>query len=145
MMIYIDNGLKIKNIQKSDYRFLYDLLDERDNIVNISHKKMPTYKQHLKFVDSKPYLKWYVIYYRNNRIGSAYISKQNEIGIHFKKSFNIHKLHKSVMDILIKKNPKKRYLVNVSPKNKKDIIFLHTYGFKLIQYTYELTNSKKVM
>lgn len=142
-MVDITNDLKLRNIQKSDYRFLYDLLEERDPIVNISHKKMPTYKQHSKFVGSKPYLKWYVIYSGNQRIGSAYISKQNEIGIHFKKSFNICELHKSVMSMMIGRNPKKRYLVNVSPKNKKNINFLQTYGFKLIQYTYELTNSKK--
>ena len=52
-------------VSKSDFRFLYDLLKERTSSTNISHKKMPTYKEHVKFVNSKPYAKWYVIHFQN--------------------------------------------------------------------------------
>ena len=41
------NKIKLKAVSKSDYRFLYNLLKERDSKVNISHKKMPTYNEHL--------------------------------------------------------------------------------------------------
>ena len=66
-------------VRKSDATFLYDLLKERESNVNISHKKMPTYAQHIKFIESRPYSKWYVIILNNQKIGSAYLSKQNEI------------------------------------------------------------------
>jgi len=143
MMIDIDYKLKLKDVKSSDHKFLYELLSKRDSDTNISHKKMPTYKQHVKFVTSKPYSKWYVAYIGNDKIGSVYISKQDEIGIHLIKSSDMPQLRKSVIDLVITKNPRKRYLVNVNPKNKKMIQFLQKNGFRLIQYTYELVNSKK--
>ena len=79
--------VKLKIVSKSDYRFLYDLLIERDTRVNISHKKMPTYNQHVSFVSAKPYSKWYVILYGVNKAGSIYLTSRNEIGIFIKKSF----------------------------------------------------------
>jgi hypothetical protein len=35
-------------------------------------------------------------------------------------------------------NPKKQYLANVNPKNKKSIKFFKKNNFKILQYTYEL-------
>jgi hypothetical protein len=142
MMIDTNYKLKLKDVKSSDYEFLYELLSNREPNVNISHRKMPNYKQHVKFVTSKPYFKWYVIYRGNNKIGSVYISKQDEIGIHLIKSSDILQLSRSIMDLIITKNPRKRYLVNVNPKNKKMIQFLQKNGFNLIQYTYELIDSK---
>ena len=132
-------SIKLKRVSKSDYRFLYDLLMERDLRQNISHKKMPTYNQHVSFVSSKPYSKWYVILYGANKIGSVYLTSQNEIGIFIKKSFQNKKIGNIVLCKLIQKNPKKRYLANVNPKNTKSIKFFKDNGFKLIQYTFELS------
>ena len=123
-----------------DYRFLYNLLKERDPLANISHKKMPSYHEHVLFVSSKPYSKWYVILYGANKVGSIYITTQNEIGIFIKKSFQDKQIGSVVLKKLIQKNPKKRYLANVSPKNKNSINFFKKNKFKLIQYTFELNN-----
>ena len=131
--------VKLKIVSKSDYRFLYDLLMERDTRVNISHKKMPTYNQHVSFVSAKPYSKWYVILYGANKAGSIYLTSQNEIGIFIKKSFQNKQLGNIALHKLIQKNPKKRYLANVNPKNKKSISFFKKNRFKLIQYTFELS------
>ena len=112
---------------------------ERDSRQNISHKSMPTYNQHVSFVSSKPYSKWYVILYSANKIGSVYLTPQNEIGIFIKKSFQNKKIGNVVLCRLIQKNPKRRYLANVNPKNTKSIKFFKDNGFKLIQYTFELS------
>ena len=53
--------LKLREIKDSDFTFLYKLLKERDSKENISHKEMPSYKEHIKFVKSRPYQKWYII------------------------------------------------------------------------------------
>ena len=135
--------VKLKTVSKSDYRFLYNLLMERDTRANISHKKMPTYNQHVSFVSAKPYSKWYVILYRVNKVGSIYLTSQNEIGIFIKKSFQNKQIGNIALRKLIQKNPKKRYLANVNPKNKKSIRFFKNSGFKLIQYTFELNKIKK--
>ena len=134
--------LKLKPVSKSDYRFLYDLLMERNPKANISHKKMPTYNEHVSFVSAKPYSKWYVILYRVNKVGSIYLTSQNEIGIFIKKSFQNKQIGNIALRKLIQKNPKKRYLANVNPKNKKSIRFFKNSGFKLIQYTFELSKIK---
>ena len=134
--------MKLKPVSKSDYRFLYDLLMERNPRANISHKKMPTYNEHLSFVSAKPYSKWYVILYRVNKVGSIYLTSQNEIGIFIKKSFQNKQIGNIALRKLIQKNPKKRYLANVNPKNKKSIHFFKNNGFKLIQYTFELSKIK---
>ena len=133
--------IKLKTVSKSDYRFLYNLLMERDTRANISHKKMPTYNQHVSFVSAKPYSKWYVILYDANKAGSIYLTSQNEIGIFIKKSFQNKQIGNIALRILIQKNPKKRYLANVNPQNKKSIRFFKNNGFKLIQYTFELSKT----
>ena len=105
---------------------------ERDTRANISHKKMPTYNQHVSFVSAKPYSKWYVILYDASKAGSIYLTSQNEIGIFIKKSFQYKQIGSAALKKLIQQNP----------KNKKSIRFFKNSGFKLIQYTFELSKIK---
>jgi len=130
--------ISIKLVSKSDSQFLYELLSERQNSVNISHKKMPSFKQHIKFINSKPYSKWYIIKNDDQKVGSIYLSKQDEIGIFIKKEFQNDGLGMEGMKLLIQKNPRKRYLANINPKNLKSAKFFKKFDFKLIQHTYEL-------
>jgi len=132
-------SIKLKLVNKSDIRFLYNQLKERDPMINISHKKMPTYAEHSQFVLSKPYSKWYIIIYKNKKIGNTYLTKTNEIGIFILKSTKINGIGRIVLEEIMKMNPRSRYLANVNPKNDKSSNFFKKNGFKLIQYTYELT------
>jgi RimJ/RimL family protein N-acetyltransferase len=129
--------LSLKLVTNSDGKFLFDLLKERDSRANISHKKMPTYAEHIKFIKSKPYSKWYIIFKSKQKIGSIYLSKNDEIGIFVSKKFQGKNIGNYALSELIKKNPRKRFLANVNPKNKKSISFFKNNGFKLIQYTFE--------
>jgi len=130
-------SISLKSVTNSDAKFLFDLLEERNPRVNISHKKMPTYNQHTKFIKSKPYSKWYIILKSKQKIGSIYLSKNDEIGIFLLKKFQGKNVGNFALNELMKKNPRKRFLANVSPKNKKSIEFFKKNGFKLIQYTFE--------
>ena len=132
----------LKEVKKSDCSFLYELLSERKSHVNISHKKTPTYAKHVKFVMSKPYSKWYVIYHTTEKIGSVYLTKQDEIGIHFKEQNMNNKIRSKVLNMIIKKNLRNRYLININPRNTSLRNFLKNEGFELIQHTYE--TSKKI-
>ena len=132
----------LKEVRKSDCLFLYELLTARKPNVNISHKKLPTYVKHVKFVMSKPYSKWYIIYRATEKIGSIYITKQDEIGIHFKEQNLTTKIYSKVLKMIIKKNPRDRYLININSSNTKMKKFLKNEGFELIQHTYEI--SKKI-
>ena len=130
--------VKLKMVKKSSCEFLYELLNERDPKANISHKKMPNFAQHVKFVMSKPYSKWYVIEESKNNVGSIYLTKDNEIGIFIKKDLHGKGIASKAIQLLIEKHPRSRYLANVNPKNKKSIQFFKNQKFHLIQHTYEL-------
>ncbi len=132
--------INLRIINESDYQFLYDLLSMRNPKANISHKKMPTYLQHVKFIKSKPYSKWYVILNDKERIGSIYLSKNNEIGVFLNKKIQSKGYGHQALKQIIERNPRKQYLANINPNNKKSIEFFMRNQFKLIQYTYELTN-----
>jgi len=134
--------ISLKSVTNSDVKFLFDLLKERDPRVNISHRKMPTYSQHIKFIKSKPYSKWYIILKSKQKIGSIYLSKNDEIGIFLSKKFQGKNVGNFALNELMKKNPRKRFLANVNPKNKKSISFFKNNNFKLIQYTFEKAKRK---
>ena len=134
------NSTELRPVKKSDCLFLYELLKERDPRANISHKKMPSFKQHIKFVLSRPYSKWYVIVESEKDVGSIYLTKNNEIGIFIRKNVQGRGIGFNALKLLIEKNPRDRYLANVNPKNEKSIQFFKNNGFKLIQHTYELEN-----
>lgn len=129
--------LKITKVKNSDSSFLYKLLLERSPKVNISHKIMPDYNQHVKFVSSKPYLFWYILINNEERIGSVYLTDLNEIGISLIKGKKEKGLEKEILELIMKLHPRKRFFVNVSPKNIKLELFLKKFGFNMIQKTYE--------
>ena len=138
----METTIILKEVRKSDCLFLYELLTARKPNVNISHKKLPTYVKHVKFVMSKPYSKWYIIYRATEKIGSIYITKRDEIGIHFKEQNLTNEICSKVLKMIIKKNPRDRYLININSSNTKMKKFLKNEGFELIQHTYEI--SKKI-
>jgi len=137
-----DHIIRLKGVTSSDFRFLYELLRERDPTANISHKKFPSYKEHVKFVKSKPYSKWYVIYSDKKKAGSIYLSKQNEIGIFLEKNSQKKGIGIKSLKLLMEKHPRSRYLANVSPKNTKSQKFFENQGFNLVQFTYELIDQE---
>ena len=141
----IDNVITLKPISKTDHQFLYELLAERDPRANISHIKMPTFQQHVRFVKSKPYSRWYIIKYDDQNAGSIYLTHMNEIGIFLKKEFHGKNIGKKALNLLMQLNPRERYLANVNPRNRKSIRFFKKNGFQLIQYTYEIRKKKHVV
>ena len=132
------NEIILKIVNDSDFRFLFNLLKQRDSKSNISHKKMPTYYEHVKFVKSKPYSKWYIIQKSKIKIGSIYLSKNNEIGIFMNERFQREGIATKALELIINKNPRSKYLANVNPKNLRSAKFFKKNNFKLIQHTYEL-------
>ena len=129
---------------KEDGVFLYDLLRERDDTVNISHKNIPEYRDHIKFIKSKPYYSWYIIFNdKYEKIGTVYITRKENlagrcIGIQIKKEFIGNGYAKKAVNLLLKiYKDTERILANISPKNKKSEEFFSSLGFKKIQHTYE--------
>ena len=123
--------LSLKPVCRQDYKFLYDLLQQRDPKANISHRKMPTYEEHCKFNDNTPYREDYIIFDGDKPIGRFYISQLDELGVHLIKGCQ-GKVEKDIL----KQNWDRIKFVNVAPSNKRLQRLLKRLGFKLIQYTY---------
>ena len=136
----LDLEIELEKVDDEDITFLYDLLKKRDPNQNISHKHMPTLTEHEKFVLSNPYTNWYIIKKNNEKIGSIYLSKRDEIGISILDNFEFDDIARISFKLLMELNPRKRYLANVSPKNKISQKFLESNGFTGLEYVYELKN-----
>ena len=137
----VNSSLKLEPVTKNDALFLYELLKTRDPLANISHKKMPSYDEHVNFILSDPYTVWYIIEYEGEKIGSIYLSKQDEIGISLVDNSLYDKIGKSVIKLLIKNNPRKHYLAKISPQNEKLQNFFVNNGFIGLEYTYEMKSN----
>lgn len=115
---------------------LYALLAERPKYACISHKKMPTFEDHLKFVQSEPYSEWFSIYHGENWVGSFYVTKDNEIGIGVLNKFSGKGIAFDILKRYISHHPKVRFLANINPKNSRSKHLFQKLGFTHIQETY---------
>lgn len=127
---------------------LFDLLIERGgkSNVNISHRELPSFDRHRKFVKSHPYRAWYIIVAtvdgKEEAVGSIYLTKPpspsiagNEFGIFI---FEKHQRNgyaraalRGVMDIH-KSGP---YFANINPMNSRSLALFASEGFQLCQFT----------
>lgn len=125
----------LKPVGWEDYHFLYSLLKEKTPEQNISHREMPTWREHLEFNNAKPYEEDYIIMVDGKPCGRLYLTKVlNEIGIHIKDEERGKGIGGAVIDFL-----KTREVVlhaNISPKNEASIRLFEKKGFKLVQQTY---------
>lgn len=118
------------------HEILYRLLSERDEGVNISHKAMPCWGDHIRFVESMPYEAWYFI---GDVFGACYLSRQNEIGVFV---FNEHRgkgYGRAAIQEIMRLHGKRRYLANVNPRNERSAALFASLGFELCQHTYALS------
>ena len=137
----------LRNVGPDDCRFLYDLLRERQEEANISHRQMPTFEEHCAFVAGGPYKKWYIILLQGNPVGAIYLTDRNEIGIGMKRTIyltdrNEKKLEFNVMMeavmALMAEEPGVEYFANISPRNQALIGLFKQMGFRHIQNTYRI-------
>ena len=128
--------MELKPVTADDAEFLLDLLKQREGTVNISHKSLPDWEEHLQYVKKHGYQSWDIIWVENTRIGNIYLTKNNEIGIFIDKKLQFHGYGSKALEEFMKKNGKKRYLANINPTNYKSIQFFGKNGFTHIQNTY---------
>lgn len=118
---------------------LYALLKQREGRVNISHKKMPSFDEHEKFVASKPYKEWFFIVNKTTGIigGSVYLTWQNEIGVFVFTGERRKGYGSFAIQSMIIRHPGERLLANIAPENYESQELFKGFGFKLCQFTLE--------
>lgn len=129
-----------KNKQEA-YGVLYSMLLQRleDENSNISHKKMPTWQEHIDFVKADIYQDWFIVFDEktDELVGQFYITNNNEIGIYIINKFRRKGYATHIMNTILKWDKKVNYLANINPKNEASIKFFEKWGFKHIQNIYK--------
>lgn len=120
---------------RADLTALYKLLAERSPQQAISHKKMPTFGEHARFVKSLPYKGWYLIVVGAEFVGATYITHSNELGIFlFNKHRGLGYAKEAIEEMMTRyEGP---FLANINPNNGISRAFFEKLGFKLLQVTY---------
>ncbi|HDY86915.1 MAG TPA: N-acetyltransferase [bacterium] len=120
-------------------RFLYEVLKKRTPEQSISHKKMPSLKEHAAFFHSHPYLAWYLIKEGEDYVGSTYLTKNHEIGIFILNEFHGNGYGDSAVKAIMQlwDGP---FYANINPDNVSSIDFFKKLGAKHIQNTYLLND-----
>lgn len=118
--------------------FLYALLAEREPHQSISHKAMPSFEQHVRFVESRPYAKWFIAQQNGQRVGAVYLTRAREVGIAISMGHRGHGLASLALQALMCRAGDGRLLANVNPANAASIALFRKHGFgEPIQLTLE--------
>ncbi len=127
-----------------NYSFLYQLLAEREDYESISHVGMPTWQQHMTFIERHPYKFWgLIVQGEGNLVGSIYLTFSNEIGISISKKHRRLGYARAAIKKLMDNNKDETFFVaNINPRNQKSIDLFDRLGFRLIQQTYKIYTEK---
>lgn len=128
--------------------FLYELLRERTPEQSISHRKMPTLREHTAFILKRPYKAFYIVGtgghgqlnepLRPTPVGSVYLTHQREIGIFIEERWRGRGYGPAAVQAIMRQHPGDRFLWNVNPENVPSIRTVEKLGGRLISHTYEL-------
>ena len=139
------NKINFKKIsyKNSHIEILYELLKNRK--FSISHRTLPSYESHKKFIKENPYHIWYFVFNENEVIGTVYIHKNNSIGI------NLLEISEELITVILEfvisnHTPQKEikssipnfFYINVSSENHELASILKGAGLKKIQETFEI-------
>ena len=116
-------------------KLLYQLMQERSPEVNISHKQLPSWEAHLKFIESRPYKAWFLVDVDTEIVGAIYLTDQREVGLFIFKAHRHQGYGSQAIAELKRKHPGP-LLANVSVHNKDGLTFWQEQGFKPLQSTF---------
>ena len=130
--------VSVYRLPKAAPEILYRLLEEREPHVNISHRGMPTWKNHVRFIAGHPYSAWYLVRSGQDYVGAIYLTALGEIGIGVLAQWRGHGFGRAAIRALMRKHPRSRFLANINPGNATSIRMFSEMDFRIIQQTYEL-------
>jgi RimJ/RimL family protein N-acetyltransferase len=116
---------------------LYELMEVRKPEQNIRHKEMPSWMGHLDFINSHPYLAWFLIKEEGVVVGQINLSRDRKVGIWFFPQYQRKGYGGKALRELQAAYPGPM-LAEINPHNAASRAFFEQHGGKLIQVTYEL-------
>lgn len=109
--------------------FLYMLLAERTPEESISHRRMPTFSEHLNFVESRPYARWQLIQHGYYPCGAVYLTRNREVGIAIRQTHRGQGLGSLALGAFLRKLNDGRLLANINSANSASIALFRKHGF----------------
>ena len=139
-------------------KILYDLLAQRTPEQSISHRKMPTWEEHLDFIErmrpwpwpdlaevdyrlGEPrYQAWFLIQIDPlaEPEGAIYLTQRGEIGVSIFRKWRGYGYGPRAVTLLMDKFGPAKYLANVAPTNEPSRKMFEKLGFNVIQHTLAL-------
>lgn len=127
----------------------YEILGERPLEHGISHKKMPTWAEHMAFMRMRPFRLWLVITGTEcgEAVGHIEVLPTNEFGVHILRRHQGRGLGAEAVKLFMQEYEplpaipairNGRWLANVAPANTRAAAFFQKLGFTRIQETYAL-------
>lgn len=131
-------SLKLKPVDPkcfSDLGFLYGVLERRlkEPWANISHKAMPSWDDHVKYVGERSAWGWRheIIYCDQLYVGVIYVDSDNCIGIYISPEHRRHGIGKWALQQIIDTHPFRPLRANINPSNDASKNFFGKAGFVL--------------
>jgi len=133
------NKMRLETEGLEVFAYLYAMLMDRPDYANISHRGMPTFAEHCKFVLSEPYRFWWLIVdFDGKRLGTAYVTFPNEVGVFIESRFRGQGYGSAALDA-IENHPcmgSTRLLANVAATNSRSADLFTGRDYKLLQRTF---------
>ena len=146
--------VELRKVSLNDVTFLYELLKERDLSKGITHKKLPSLKEHRTFVENQlmsingdreniekarldPYDGWYIITSDAIELGSVWIEKDGNIGLQIQKKFQKIGIGVIAYEKIQKIHKKENYKTTINPNNNEAIKLTEKLGFILKEKAYD--------
>jgi RimJ/RimL family protein N-acetyltransferase len=99
---------------------------------------MPSWEQHIRFIQSNPYEAWWLIEEAAGIVGAIYLTRLGEIGVSIFEKYRGKGFGKAAVLDVMYRYPKRRLLANVNPQNDVSAKMWESLGGKCIQKTYEI-------
>ena len=71
---------------------------------HVSHKSLPSFKEHKDFVNNNPYRAWFIVKHESTYIGNIYIQFDNSIGLNFEENITSDQIQK-ILSLICSKLP----------------------------------------
>lgn len=135
--------ISTREVKADDAQILYKLLKGRHH--SISHKCVPSFEEHQKFVLDNRYRCWHIIFVSCKLYGTFYIQNNNSIGLNL--IYNDAAVVADLVNFInIKFTPLKEiksdtppyFYLNIASKNRELQQIISDFGFVCIQTSYQL-------
>jgi RimJ/RimL family protein N-acetyltransferase len=119
-----------------DQGYLYSVLRMRldEPNTNISHKSLPAWNDHVRFLRSEPYEGHYIAHANGGRFcsGVCYVDHYHNIGVYVNPGFRREGLGSFMIAELERRHPLPLW-ANVNPENEASLELFRKAGFKFLE------------